>query len=45
MIEEAPLQLYHSALLFTPLRSMIRRIFGDKMPPWLIQVPAASDEW
>jgi WD40 repeat protein len=45
MIEEAPLQLYYSALIFAPSRSMIRQIFLNQFAPWLSQMSQPRDEW
>jgi hypothetical protein len=32
LIEEAPLQVYHSALAFAPTGSMIRQAYHSKLP-------------
>jgi WD40 repeat protein len=45
MIEEAPLQLYHSAIVFAPSRSMVRQKFMDEIPRWLSRLPATHDNW
>ncbi|KAJ3469714.1 hypothetical protein MRS44_003779 [Fusarium solani] len=35
VIDEAPLQIYSSALVFAPKRSLIRKSFEDGVPGWL----------
>ncbi|KAI9775493.1 MAG: hypothetical protein M1816_005900, partial [Peltula sp. TS41687] len=44
-IEEAPLQLYHSALLFAPEWSLIRNQFKDDVPRWIIPLPKVPRDW
>ena len=45
VLQEAPLQVYYSALLFAPERSIIRRQFNREMPGW-IEVRAGVDrDW
>lgn len=36
IIEEAPLQVYCSALLFSPEQSLIRQIYHNQTPNWMI---------
>ncbi|PON26239.1 hypothetical protein TGAM01_v204715 [Trichoderma gamsii] len=36
IIEEAPLQVYCSALLFSPEQSIIRQIYNSQLPNWII---------
>ncbi|KAF1969949.1 WD40 repeat-like protein [Bimuria novae-zelandiae CBS 107.79] len=44
-IENAPLQTYVSALVFSPRESLIRNLFQHEAPPWLTIKPAMMDEW
>lgn len=41
----APLQVYVSALIFSPLQSEIRNIFKDEEPPWMLLKPAVEAGW
>ncbi|CAI7569108.1 unnamed protein product [Penicillium glandicola] len=43
--EIAPLQIYYSGLVFAPLQSIIRRINGAEMPPWIQILPNVEDQW
>lgn len=45
MIEIAPLQLYASALLFSPTESLIRRLFNQEEPTWLASKPIMDARW
>ncbi|KAI9926047.1 hypothetical protein ASPWEDRAFT_25867 [Aspergillus wentii DTO 134E9] len=45
VIEEAPLQIYSSALLFTPENSLIRRCYESYIPAWISQKPKVSQNW
>ncbi len=45
MIEEAPLQVYLSALAFAPTRSVIRQAYKFELPRWLTQLPKMQDDW
>ncbi|KAA6413113.1 MAG: hypothetical protein FRX48_02857 [Lasallia pustulata] len=44
-IEQAPLQVYHSALFFTPVTSIVRRQFSNKMPWWIKRGPEVEANW
>lgn len=44
-IEEAPLQTYASALVFSPSESLIRKCYMDQLPTWLTTVPAVERTW
>jgi WD40 repeat protein len=44
-IENAPLQAYVSALLFSPTHSLIRHLFKEEAPPWLTIKSAIRDKW
>ncbi|KAI1146305.1 NACHT domain-containing protein [Nemania diffusa] len=43
-IETAPLQVYTSALIFTPTQSLVKQIFFRK-PEWLVMAPRAESYW
>ncbi|KAL4874699.1 hypothetical protein BJY04DRAFT_224751 [Aspergillus karnatakaensis] len=45
IIADAPLQLYCSALLFSPLSSPIRVLFGKDIMPWLLRPPEIPTSW
>ncbi|KAI9731430.1 MAG: hypothetical protein M1818_007820 [Claussenomyces sp. TS43310] len=44
-IENAPLQIYSSALLFSPARSIIRNQFQNEEPRWVVIQSAVEDNW
>ncbi|KAA6411567.1 MAG: hypothetical protein FRX48_04847 [Lasallia pustulata] len=44
-IEQAPLQVYHSALCFTPVMSIVRKQFSNKMPWWIKRGPEVEANW
>ncbi|PVI01519.1 hypothetical protein DM02DRAFT_591000 [Periconia macrospinosa] len=44
-IEQAPLQAYSSALLFSPTRSLIRRLFQKEESKWVETQPAITADW
>ncbi|KAK6338420.1 hypothetical protein TWF730_002482 [Orbilia blumenaviensis] len=41
----APLQLYSSALIFSPHNSIIRKTFESEIPGWIQILPKVDDEW
>ncbi|KAL5341946.1 hypothetical protein BJX70DRAFT_11388 [Aspergillus crustosus] len=45
IIEQSPLQIYCSALLFSPSRSLLRDIFANEIPNWLSERPDVSEYW
>ncbi|KAH7157287.1 hypothetical protein B0J13DRAFT_494347, partial [Dactylonectria estremocensis] len=45
VIDEAPLQIYSSALVFAPTKSIVRRTFKAKVPSWLCLWPQVNDNW
>ncbi|RHZ49195.1 hypothetical protein CDV55_100690 [Aspergillus turcosus] len=45
VIEEAPLQIYCSGLLFAPRRSIVREIFQRDIPAWFEKPPRVEDDW
>ena len=44
-IENTPLQVYTSALVFSPARSLIRELFKQEDPEWITTKPAMQDDW
>jgi WD40 repeat protein len=44
VIEIAPLQVYFSALLFSPNGSIVKKQFWNQ-PPWIERAPTASKGW
>lgn len=45
IIEAAPLQLYSSALVFAPLNSCVRKIYGHHIPSWISLLPTVASKW
>ncbi|WYZ42120.1 hypothetical protein EsH8_V_001015 [Colletotrichum jinshuiense] len=45
IIENSPLQVYTSALIFCPERSIIRESFRCEEPQWLAIKPDMDDQW
>ncbi|KAH8797812.1 hypothetical protein F5884DRAFT_146537 [Xylogone sp. PMI_703] len=45
VIEERPLQIYCSALIFAPRKSLIRNQFKKDIPPWLKTKPKMQADW
>ncbi|KAH6985561.1 hypothetical protein EDB80DRAFT_873167 [Ilyonectria destructans] len=44
-IGNAPLQAYASALIFSPRRSMTRKLFEGEEPNWIVTKPATAEDW
>ncbi|KAH7112659.1 hypothetical protein EDB81DRAFT_922603, partial [Dactylonectria macrodidyma] len=44
-IEIAPLQAYASALVFSPTRSRVRKLFKKEEPDWIISKPSMEGNW
>lgn len=44
-LHEWPLQIYHSALVFAPEKSVIRKAFQHEFPDWLALRPQVDDDW
>ena len=44
-IQKSPLQVYVSALIFSPDRSLIRGYFREEEPKWISIKPAIGDQW
>src|ERR1700722_9770532 len=45
IIEEAPLQLYCSALVFAPKMSIVRKQFEGEIPGWFRRLPRLQEDW
>ena len=45
MIETTPLQLYSSALVFSPQRSIIKQQFLEQVPHWVTRKPVVQEDW
>lgn len=45
IIERAPLQIYASALVFSPKQSFVRKSYSGQLPTWLIRNPTVEDRW
>lgn len=43
-IEQAPLQVYSSALMFAPMKSLVRGQFEETVQPWIDIVPPTSKD-
>ncbi|KAF3402610.1 hypothetical protein DPV78_003938 [Talaromyces pinophilus] len=44
-IENAPLQVYASALVFSPTKSLIRELFKGEEPDWIVSKPKVEENW
>jgi WD40 repeat protein len=40
-----PLQIYSSAMVFSPQTSVVRGNNLDKLPPWFRKLPQMEDSW
>lgn len=45
VIENSPLQVYVSALIFCPTESIIRKLFENETPQWVNINPLVSEKW
>ena len=45
IIEQAPLQIYSSALAFSPAKSVIKTQFKDSVPHWIRRLPNVRNDW
>jgi WD40 repeat protein len=43
--EQAPLQLYSSALIFAPEKSLVRKQFKEYIPRWILRKPTVQSNW
>ncbi|KAJ5714138.1 uncharacterized protein N7483_011319 [Penicillium malachiteum] len=44
-IEEAPLQVYYMAAIFTPTNSLMKKEFSSHFPAWLRKSPIMERDW
>src|SRR5947199_57226 len=44
-IEESPLQIYYSGLIFTPEKALVRRQFERQIPRLIARVSRVQEEW
>ncbi|KIW99857.1 uncharacterized protein Z518_10785 [Rhinocladiella mackenziei CBS 650.93] len=44
-VEKAPLQVYYSALIFSPEKSLVRQTFKQELGQWVSSFPRLSDNW
>ncbi|WQF90411.1 Putative quinoprotein alcohol dehydrogenase-like superfamily [Colletotrichum destructivum] len=44
-VESFPLQLYTAALLFSPTRSVVRRLFQAEAPAWITVLSEIDSDW
>lgn len=45
IIASAPLQIYSSALLFAPRKSIIKNLFKERIPQWISLEPKVESNW
>ncbi|OCK72831.1 hypothetical protein K432DRAFT_250612, partial [Lepidopterella palustris CBS 459.81] len=45
ILQDAPLQIYSSALIFAPEASIVRKAFVDEMPGWVKLLSKREDDW
>jgi len=45
VIENSPLQVYASALVFSPTRSLMREAYKQEEPEWITTKPIIEDHW
>ncbi|KAK4443458.1 putative vegetative incompatibility protein HET [Podospora aff. communis PSN243] len=45
LVENHPLQVYSSALVFSPVRSITRGLFKQEEQRWITSRPAVEDDW
>jgi WD40 repeat protein len=46
IVELYPMQIYLSALIFTPANSIVRQTFQkNELPNWILETPSLPDEW
>ncbi|KAI9774034.1 MAG: hypothetical protein M1839_001919 [Geoglossum umbratile] len=45
ILEDAPLQVYSSALIFAPEMTIIRKTLADHIPGWVNMISKVGDDW
>ncbi|KAL2872391.1 uncharacterized protein BJX67DRAFT_6113 [Aspergillus lucknowensis] len=43
--EQAPLQIYSSRLIFSPVKSLVRQHYSSLIPSWITLGPSPPDQW
>ncbi|KAK2772621.1 Vegetative incompatibility protein HET-E-1-like protein 15 [Colletotrichum kahawae] len=44
-IETSPLQVYSSALIFSPMKSVVRQLFEAEAPSWISMITEVDADW
>ncbi|PYI33509.1 hypothetical protein BP00DRAFT_392206 [Aspergillus indologenus CBS 114.80] len=44
-IETSPLQVYSSALIWSPNRSLVKALYQHERPTWITKTPMVEDNW
>ncbi|KAI9774719.1 MAG: hypothetical protein M1839_001680 [Geoglossum umbratile] len=45
IVDTAPLQLYSSAIVFAPEKSIIRNMYKSRIPEWIHELPKVPSTW
>src|SRR4051812_2949102 len=45
LIDKAPLQIYVSAIIFTPEKIIIRKVYNPKKIYWVSKLPKVQNDW
>ncbi|OCL02878.1 hypothetical protein AOQ84DRAFT_392639, partial [Glonium stellatum] len=45
IMDESPLQVYYSAIVFAPEQSVVRKTFRNQFPAWLSLPPQVDSDW
>jgi WD40 repeat protein len=45
ILEAAPLQIYSSALVFSPVKCVVRQMYARQLPGWVEALGSAEEEW
>ncbi|OTB04743.1 hypothetical protein M426DRAFT_261726 [Hypoxylon sp. CI-4A] len=45
IVQQAPLQVYHSAILFSPTKSIVRSLFLKPLNEWVTRYPEVDESW
>lgn len=45
IVEKAPLQTYASALIFSPINSLVRKCYANQLPSWVTLSPEPRENW
>ena len=45
ILEVAPLQIYSSALIFSPAKCVVRQMYARQLPGWVEVLGSAEEEW